>query len=93
MNVFAKLPVYGGNWNVVNSRNFDEEEQKLIKSASVVSSEYGLSVCFVMTSGYKQYIPLSNQSDLGVGDNVDVASAKLLTLHREGSDDILRVDA
>ena len=93
MNVFSKLPIYGGTWNVVDSRSFDEEEKKLIKSAAVVSSEYGLSVCFIMSSGYKQYIPLSNNSSLGVGDNVDIASAKLLTLHRDGDGDILRVDA
>lgn len=93
MNVFATLPIYGGNWNVVNSRSFEQEEINAIKSASVVASEYGLSVCFSMVTGGKTYIPLSNQSTLAVGDSVDITKAKLLTLHRDGNDDIMRIDA
>ena len=45
-----------------------------------------------MKSGGQTYIPLSNQSSLTVGDDVDLNKAKLLTLHRDGSDDITRID-
>ena len=93
MYIFADLPVYGGNWNVVASRNFDAEEIAAVKKAEVVASEYGNSVCFFMKSGGQTYIPLSNNSSLAIGDTVDLSSAKLLTLHREGSADINRVDA
>ena len=93
MNIFAGLQVYGGSWNVVGSRAFDAEEIAAVKSAQVVSSEYGKSVCFFMHSGGQTYIPLSNQSNLGVGDNVDLTTAKVLTLHRDGSGDITRIDA
>jgi hypothetical protein len=65
----------------------------LVKKAEVVSSDYGKSVCFFMHSGGQTYIPLSNQSTLGVGDSVDLGKAKVLTLHRDGSDDITRIDA
>ena len=93
MNIFAGLQVYGGSWQVTASRNFNAEEIAAVKSAQVVASEYGNSVCFYMHSGGQTYIPLSNQSSLTVGDSVDLTKAKLLTLHRDGSDDITRVDA
>lgn len=92
MNIFQSLQVYAGKWNVVGSRNFDDEEKAMIKRAEVVPSEYGNSVCFFMKAGGQTYIPLSNQSTLGVGDEVDLDKAKLLTLHRDGSDDITRID-
>lgn len=93
MNIFSGLQVYGGSWNVVKSRSFDAEEIALINKAEVVASEYGNSVCFHMKSGGMTYIPLSRDSSLSVGDSVDIAKAKLLTLHRDGNDDIMRVDA
>ena len=93
MNIFAGLQVYAGKWNVVDTRSFNDEEKAMISSAEVVLSEYGNSVCFHMVSGGQTYIPLSNQSSLAVGDSVDLNKAKLLTLHRDGSADITRIDA
>ena len=93
MNIFAGLQVYGGSWNVTGTRGFDAEEIAAVKSAQVVSSEYGKSVCFFMKSGGQSYIPLSNQSSLEVGDSVDLSTAKILTLHRDGNEDINRIDA
>lgn len=93
MNIFAGLQVYGGSWSVTAERGFSPEEIAAVKKAEVVSSEYGNSVCFFMVSGGQTYIPLSNQSSLGVGDTVDLSKAKILTLHRDGNDDITRIDA
>ena len=92
MNIFAGLQVYAGKWNVTDSRSFNDEDKAMISRAEVVASEYGNSVCFFMKSGGQTYIPLSNQSSLTVGDDVDLNKAKLLTLHRDGSDDITRID-
>ena len=92
MNIFAGLQVYAGKWNVVDSRGFNAEELSMIQRAEVVPSEYGNSVCFFMKSGGQTYIPLSNQSALTPGDSVDLEKAKLLTLHRDGSADITRID-
>lgn len=89
--VFDSLQVYGGSWNVVDSRPFDAAEIAAVKRAEVVSSQYGSSVCFFMKSGGQTYIPLSNTSSLCVGDDVDLNKAKLLTLHRDGDGDIIRV--
>lgn len=92
MNIFESLNVYAGKWNVVNSRGFSAEEQAAVLRAEVVPSEFGNSVCFYMRSGGQTYIPLSQNSSLSVGDNVDLAAAKLLTLHRDGSNDINRIE-
>ena len=92
MNIFAGLQVYAGKWNVTDSRSFNDEEKAMISRAEVVASEYGNSVCFFMKSGGQTYIPLSNQSSLTVGDDVDLNKAKLLTLHRDGSNDITRIN-
>ena len=92
MNVFAGLDVYGGNWNVVDSRSFEQEEISQVTKAEVVSSDYGKSVCFFMTGGGQTYIPMSRDSTLSVGDSVDLSKAKILTLHRDGNDDITRIE-
>ena len=93
MNIFDGLQVYGGKWKVTNERSFDAEEIAAVTKAEVVASEYGNSVCFFMHGGGQSYIPLSNQSSLGVGDSVDLTKAKILTLHRDGNADITRIDA
>ena len=92
MNIFDGLQVYAGKWNVVESRSFNDEEKAMINRAEVVASEYGNSVCFFLKSGGQSYIPLSNQSTLGIGEEVDLSKAKLLKLHRDGSADITRVE-
>ena len=93
MNIFSSLRVYAGKWAVKDSRSFVQEESDAVDHASVVDSQYGSSVCFFMKNGGQTFIPLSTNSTLGLGDNVDLSSAKLLTLHREGEADIYRVEA
>lgn len=93
MNVFSSLRVYAGKWAVKASRAFSKEEIDAVDNASVVDSQYGMSVCFFMKGGGQTFIPLSNTSSLNVGDSVNLATAKLLTLGREGESDILRVEA
>lgn len=93
MNIFDSLTMYAGKWSVKNSRNFSSEEKAMVSEAKVVSSQYGLSVCFFMKNGSQGYIPLSNDSSLGIGDSVDMEKAELLTLSRPGDADIQRVKA
>lgn len=90
-NVFSGLTTYAGNWAVTNRRDFNDEEKAAVKSASVVSSQYGSSVCFLMRSGGQTYIPVARDSKLAVGDSVDLDKVQLLTLHRDGDGDIVRV--
>lgn len=91
MSIFDSLFHYANNWEVTETRSFTEEEINAVDQALVVNSNYGLSVCFFMFGGGKTFIPLSRDSELTAGDRVNLKQAKLLTLSREGEDDILRV--
>ena len=91
-NIFGNLTVYAGKWNLKTEVSLDAEDKAMFSSAKVVSSEYGKSVCFFLKSGGQSFIPLSSTSSLNVGDAVNLSAAKLLTLSREGDDDILRVE-
>ncbi len=46
-----------------------------------------------MVSGGKAFLPLDQNSTLGVGETVDMSKAELLTLTKEGEADIYRVKA
>lgn len=94
-NVFVNggLTTYGESWNVVESRNFTSDEIQAVRSNTVVNSQYGKSVCFFMKRGGQTYIPMSNHgSDAALGSSIDMHNAKLVTLHREGDGNILRVE-
>ena len=93
MNIFNSLRVYAGKWAVKASRAFSNDEIEAVDHATVVDSQYGSSVCFFMKSGGQTFIPLSTNSSLAIGDDVNLANAKLLTLGREGDADIYRVEA
>lgn len=91
MNIFAGLQKYADQYKVTNTRPFSAEEQAEVSSAKVVTSQYGFSVCFYMVSGGQKYIPVSRDSIVTEGDPVNVTTAKLLTLERDG-DTIYRVE-
>lgn len=103
MNIFASLKVYAGKWTpkqnmvdeeghpVSNPRSLSTEEINTIAYAIVVPSQYGNSVQFTRVGGGMQFIPLDQESTLGIGDTVDVTKIKLLTLCKQGEDDIVRV--
>lgn len=93
MNIFNSLRIYAGKWSEKNSRSFSSEEVAAVVKAEVVESQYGLSVCFFMTSGGQTYVPLDQNSNLGIGDLVDLRKASLVTLERPGEKDIYRVRA
>lgn len=92
-NIFSSLKMYAGKWNIKDSREFSPEEVAAVASAVVVASQYGNSVCFTMVGGGQTFIPLSQNSAKAVGDSIDLASAKLLTLEKPGELDIFRVEA
>lgn len=92
-NIFSSLRTYAGKWAVKASRAFSAEEIDAVASNQVVASQYGTSLCFFMKNGGMTFIPMSNNSTVGVGESVDLSNAKLLTLGKEGEDDIYRVEA
>ena len=91
MNVFRRLKHYASKWSETECRPFTPEEISAVESATVVASQYGNSVCFLMVGGGQCYIPLDRDSTLGVGEPVDLQVAKLKTLSKPGEDDIMRV--
>lgn len=91
MSIFSALRVYAGKWNEKAVRAFSQEEQAAIQSATVVDSQYGQSVCFMMVSGGMTYIPLDQNSSKATGDTVDLSKAELVTLSKQGEADIYRV--
>jgi hypothetical protein len=93
MNLFSNLVKYATKWQVTAERNFTQEEINEVDRAEVTSSDYGKSVCFHMVGGGMCFIALSNESTLNVGDTVDLKSASILTLSKDGEDDIQRIKA
>ena len=93
MNVFNSLMVYAGKWILKSKRNFAAEEIAAVSKAEVVTSQYGNSVCFHMVGGGQTFIPLSNDSNLSIGETIDLSKAELLTLEKDGQSDIIRVKA
>lgn len=94
-NVFVNggLTTYGKSWKVVESRKFSNDEINAVRSNTVVNNQYGKSVCFFMKRGGQTYIPMSNQgAEAALGSSIDMNNAKLITLHREGEGNILRVE-
>ena len=91
MNIFNALRLYAGKWQVKETRSFTADEIAAVQSAKVVDSQYGQSVCFMMVSGGMSYIPLDQNSSKATGDTVDLNTASLLTLSKEGEADIYRV--
>lgn len=91
MNIFSTLKTYAGKWSVKSERAFDAEEINSVKQAVVVPSNYGNSVMFTMKSGGQTYIACSSDATSTVGEVIDLSKATLLTLEKEGEDDILRI--
>ena len=67
------------------------EDYELVESNEVVESQFGLSLCMTLQGGGKKYIPLSRDSNLGIGDSMDLSKAKVIVLGQEGSKDIYRI--
>lgn len=86
MNLFGvgAGPVYASKYQVVEERSFNEEEKNAVKGNTIVDSEYGLSVCFHLVRGGNMYYPLSKNSNKKVGETIDMNTAKMITLKKEG---------
>ena len=91
MNLFSNLKVYGGKWSEKSARKFTQEELALVDKAQVVDSQYGSSCCFFMKNGTTMYVPMSQDAKSGVGDMVDLSSAEIVTLEKQGEKDIQRI--
>lgn len=92
MSILDKIRTYAGSWSEASRDKLTKAEAASIESIEVVEGQYGLSMCFLMKAGGKKFIPLSRDSDLEEGDSVNISSVELITLERDGDDDIYRAD-
>ncbi len=92
MSFLDNLRTYAGKWAVTATEKLTDSSKSQINRATVVDSEYGLSVCFFMKGGGQKYIPVSRDSSLDSGDEIDLDSIEILTLAKDGESDILRAD-
>lgn len=92
MSIFSNR-TYRGKWVESDRHEITAEDIKDYKSVSLVPSEYGMSVCLCLKSGGYEYTPLSNKSR-AVSDITldDLKGATLVTLSRDGDDDIKRIE-
>ena len=82
---------YYRGWKVTNKRPFTDEEIKLVKEALVVQTKAGYSVKFIFNDLRETYIPVDENSNVGICEIIDLTNALLLTLSKPGQDDIYRV--
>ena len=92
MGFLDKLRTYAGSWSEAGREKLSKAEVAQVASATVVEGQYGLSMCFVMKAGGKKFMPLSRDSQLEEGDSVDIKSVEIITLERDGDEDIYRAD-
>ena len=92
MGFLDKLRTYAGSWSEAGREKLSKAEVAQVESAEVVKGQYGLSMCFLMKAGGKKFMPLSRDSQLEEGDSVDIKSVDIITLERDGDDDIYRAD-
>lgn len=85
MNIFDLMTSYKAEWKEVKSRKFTEEEQKCVESATVVASNYGKSVCFLMPGGIKKFMPLEPIATCSLGDKLDMSAIEIVKLVYEGN--------
>ena len=88
---FVYRIVNSNGWRYKGAKPFSADEVAAVERTEVVTSLYGNSLCIFMQSGGQTYIPLSQYSSLTVGDTLDLKTAMLITLCRDGEDDIYRV--
>lgn len=65
-------------------RIFCKKEIDVVNRAIIVQGQYTKLVCFYMNDGCQKYIPLCKQSNLSIGDEVDLNKAKLIEFNDEG---------
>lgn len=93
MGILDSLRLYRGKWEESARSAFSADDINAVASATVVASDFGHSVCFMLKSGGMKFMPVSNTSKpTQVGESVDLTKATVITLSREGDADIERIE-
>lgn len=92
MGLLDGLRTYASSWEVTSTQKLSAADIENVEKAEVVASTYGLSACFFMKTGSRKYMPLSRDVEAEEGDLIDLRDAKVLTLSKDGEDDIVRLE-
>lgn len=94
MGFLDSLTTYAGGWSETGREKLSASELKTVDHIEVIEREndWGTSVsmCFFMKAGGRKYVPLSRDSNLEAGDEVNPKSVEIITLERDGDDPIYR---
>ena len=90
-NIFGGRKIYAGGYAEKSRRMFNQFEIDQVAQATVVPSQYGMSLCFLMRAGFKHYIPVARDSKCTIGQVVDLTKAIILKLTKNGEVDIDRI--
>lgn len=91
MNLFNTLKLHSNKWTVKSVRRFTAEEIAMVEKAQVIDSQYGSSVCFFLKNGMTTSVPLDHESKSRIGDYIDMNTAEIVTLEKQGELDINRI--
>lgn len=89
--IFSKLSIDRRKWSEKSRRAFTQEEINDVNYATIVEGNFGNNACFFMKAGGCHYIPLDQNSTLGIGENIDLNKAELVIYCKQGEADIMRV--
>ena len=73
---------YQESWKEVSREKFTEEDINSIKSIDVVASNYGISAHIEFNNGECDYIPISKELDLSIGQILEPHKCFLVHLQR-----------
>lgn len=91
MSIFSGLKSYAGKYIVKSVEAMSEEDKALVREAVVMTSQFGLSCCFMMKAGNMHFIPMEKDAPVDPGLVLDLNHLRLVTLSKDGEADIVRV--
>ena len=91
LGLFSDIRTYATGWAVKSTSKMDAADISAVEKAVVVDSKFGKSVCFYLKAGGQAYHPVAQDSQLSVGQTVDLNAVEVLTLEKSGEKDIIRI--
>lgn len=91
MSLFQDIKTYATGWAVKSTSKMSASDMAKVEKAVVVDSKFGASVCFFMKAGGQTYYPVAQDSQLSVGQTVDLNAVEVVTLEKSGEKDIIRI--
>lgn len=96
MGILTDIQIYESEYSETSREKLTPEELVQVQSAVVTKSEFGNSICLNLVVGEgqkpkKAFLPLSKNSALSAGDEVDVKSIVMVTL-TDGEQTIQRAE-